>query len=258
MKKDRIYIATMAKDAGQVIKDTGLGIELDHYCWADFMYGEKGESTRRRVERDYGFLMEKGRFTVPVNFHAPFNELHPAAIDSGIRDIANKRFEDAFDLAESYGIGRMIVHSGYVPFVYMKKWHVDRSKEFWERLMRTRPYMTIYIENVLEDEPYLMKEVIDNIEAPNVKLCFDVGHCLCMSRLDPVEWIRVLGDSIGHVHLHNNDGKGDLHRSPDMGSGNCEKVMDALSGYCPEATLTLECKEAASAVRWMEEKGYIG
>ena len=108
------------------------------------------------------------------------------------------------------GIKHMVVHSGYIPNLYYKEWHLEKSVEFWKEYMADKPEtFYLYIENVFEDEPYLLKNMIDDIGDTRVKMCLDTGHVnassqKCYSILD---WIRELGDRIGHVHIHNNYGK---------------------------------------------------
>ena len=72
----------------------------------------------------------------------------------------------------------------------------------------------VCVENVLEDEPYMLLDMMKQISDPRVKLCLDIGHAHAMTSADiPAEkWIQVLGPHIAHFHLHNNDGSGDSHR----------------------------------------------
>ena len=63
-----------------------------------------------------------------------FNELYPAAIDPQIQRIAYKRYEQAYHLAKDvYGIEKMVVHSGYVPRIYYKQWHHEKSQEWLDK-----------------------------------------------------------------------------------------------------------------------------
>jgi len=73
MKKENIYLSTIAADAAKVAKEYGFGLEIAEYCTAwnlddkfpetDAMVHEKLTGIRKSV------------------FHGPFNELFPCAID---------------------------------------------------------------------------------------------------------------------------------------------------------------------------------
>lgn len=253
----KLYVATLADDSAEVIKDTNLGIESDHYAWASMMYGDRFALTEEKIRNDFGFVLENHKFTVPSFIHAPFNELHPAAIDDGVKQIAYKRYEDIYRIARSYGINNMVVHSGYLPFVYIRSWHVKQSADFWQEYTADKPKLHIYIENVLEEEPDIMAEVIDAIANPNIKLCIDVGHIACMSETPPEEWIRILGSRIGHFHLHSNDGKSDMHLPLGEGVVDAERVLDSIGEFCPDASITLESRDAGRSVRYLRERRSI-
>ena len=42
--------------------------------------------------------------------------------------------------------------------------------------------------------------------------CFDTGHFLIFSRVTLNEWIDAFGDGLFGLHLHDNDGRMDLHQ----------------------------------------------
>ena len=153
----------------------------------------------------------------------------------------------------------MVVHSGYVPFVFFKSWHTDRSVEFWQEFMSDKPEdFHIYIENVLEDEPYMMGSLIERIADDRVGLCLDTGHANAAGTVDIKEWFEVLGSCTGHIHLHNNNGEADEHNPPAAGSMDMDKVMEYIDTYCSsDTTITIEAYDLAASFRWLEERGYI-
>ena len=68
--------------------------------------------------------------------------------------------------------------------------------------------------------------------------CLDIGHCLLTGH-DPVNSIRVLGDRLGCLHVHDVDGVNDNHSCPMTLSVNFPAMMEALweVGYKGEFTL---------------------
>lgn len=55
-------------------------------------------------------------------FHAPFAELAPCAIDPLVRQVTEKRYRQAADLAQDLGVRRLVIHGGFVPQVYFPEW----------------------------------------------------------------------------------------------------------------------------------------
>lgn len=55
-----------------------------------------------------------------------------------------------------------------------------------------------------------MKLEVDVVNDHRLKICLDVGHAHCNSKMEVEDWIRTLGDRIYYFHLHNNHGKQDI------------------------------------------------
>ena len=71
----------------------------------------------------------------------------------------------------------------------------------------------ILIENIFEETPEMLKELIETINLPNVKINLDIGHAK-LGKVSLEEWIRELKDHIDYIHVHSNDGLYDNHEVP--------------------------------------------
>ena len=258
--KEKLFIATFSKDAVSLAKDFGVGLEINHTCISQALDEGNRERLLEGIRSDA--KLAKIEDSSRLFLHGPFTEIHPSAIDHRAREFAMRRLNEAYEVASALGINRMVVHTGWLPFIYFKEWYVKKGAEFWEKFMRDKPSdFSIYIENVLEDEPYLLLDLMKNIENPAIRLCVDVGHANAMTSGEiPVEkWIEVLAPYIGHFHLHNNDGTGDSHSAFDEGSLDMREVLTQISDLCaPETTLTIEARDAGSCLEWLIRSGYIG
>ena len=187
--------------------------------------------------------------------HGPFTEIIPGAIDTAAVDYMMGRVEQAAAGTLRLGLRRMVLHTGYYPTIYYPQWHVQQSVKFWERFMADKPEdFRLYLENVFDPEPDTLIEILDTLGDPRVKACLDVGHASAV-RTDPLEWIRALGPRIGHFHMHNNDGKTDLHDPLTEGVIDMGQVLQAIDNYCPpEATLTIESRECEESVVWLVQQ----
>lgn len=248
----RLYLSTVADDAPKTAEEFGLGLELAEFC------------TASNMDRDFhhwdhearGKMKNLDRFIL----HAPFNELCPSAIDPLVLNIAKKRYRQAFDLAKSYGINRMVVHSGYVPLVYFKEYFVEKSVVFWREYLEDKPDdFVVVLENVLEEEPKELIDIVKGVNDPRFKLCLDVGHAnITKNGLSMEDWMEAILPYLGHVHLHNNAGWPDRHSSLGEGDIDIPRLLSMILEGQPEATLTLEIRDSCrSSVEWLIERGFL-
>lgn len=249
---NRLYVGTIALDAVEAAMEYGIGLEIDEYCTAANMDPDQFGPTDLMVK-------EKMTYSKRHIFHAPFNELSPAAIDPKALELAYQRLEQAYRLANGYGINRMVVHSGYIPQVYYKNWFYERSIDFWDTFMDGKPMdFHIMIENVLEDEPCTLAETIKTLGDPRIGACLDFGHANCSSDLDLIEWVRVLGPWITHIHLHNNDKIYDRHWDLGRGCIDIKRILESVRDWVPgDVTYTIENEECRNSMCWLAENGWI-
>ena len=256
---NRLCIATMCENWRDIAERFGIDVEVDHFCQAENMDGDKcaqAKADLTRLAKQYNIKI----------LHAPFNELHPAAIDPRARALAMDRLNQAGEIAIEMGINKMVVHSGYIPFVYFKEWHRDRSVEFWQEFMADKPKnFEICIENVLDDEPYTLTEIVREVNDPRVGLCLDVGHANIVGSfmngksvsVSLEEWLGGMAPYLKHLHIHNNDGTGDFHNEIMNGTVDMERILDGVLEKCSQlTTITLEVMKCESTLDWLKNRGY--
>ncbi len=248
--KDRIYIATFSEKAVEVAGKYGLKLELNDLCISENLDADRLESTLSRMKEQ---LAASGSDMAII--HGPFTEIIPASIDHRAVELGLARLEEAYQACFRMGLNRMVVHTGYPPALYFKEWNHEKSVWFWKKYMENKPAeFHIYIENVFEDEPVMLKHLVEEIADPRVKLCLDVGHANAVTcdGYDITDWIRVLGTHIGHFHLHNNDGTEDSHSPVCQGTMDMKKVMEAIEEYCcSDVTMTIESRTCEDSAEWL-------
>ena len=72
------------------------------------------------------------------------------------------------------------------------------------------------------------------------------------------EWMESCRDVIAHFHIHNNDGRVDTHGSPLQGTIPMEQVLRGIPELCPEATVTLEMRDAAAGLEYLTRRDLLG
>lgn len=248
--KEQIYVATFSENAVDVIREYGFNIELNDLCISENLDPEKVRSTMAEMERE---ITESEAEKAII--HGPFTEIIPASIDHRAVELGLNRLNEAHAVAEKLGIRRMVVHSGHMPLLYFKEWHKEKSLYFWKEFMKDKPEdFIIYIENVFEDEPLMMKELVEELDDPRIQICLDVGHANAVTceDYDIHDWVRILGPLIGHFHLHNNDGKDDLHGPLESGTMDMAKILTSIRNHCrPDVTMTIESRTCASGAEWI-------
>ncbi len=258
MIKDKIYIATFAEKAVSVARKNNLKLEIDELCISENLDAENMSKTRKRIRSE--FMETAGVVGSDTFFHGPFTEVCPSAIDHKARDFARQRLESAYSLVRDLGSKNMVVHSGYIPFIYMPEWHVKNSIEFWTIFMENKSdNFNLYIENVLDETPEMLNQIIGGIGDKRVKVCLDVGHANVMGskEYEPAMWIKTLGDKIGHYHLHNNYKVKDIHNPLGEGDINYNEILKCIEEYSPDATITIESRDAEESVKWLCDNQYI-
>lgn len=244
MKKENTYISTIASDGAAVARQYGLGLEIAEYCTAynmDAHFAETDAVVQKKLEG------------IPKRIlHAPFNELFPCAIDPKARELAKQRYVQAIRLAAHYGADKVVLHGGYNPWLYYPVWYVEQSILFWKDFLHELPKgITICLENVLEEEPGMLLDIVKAVEDPQLRLCLDVGHVNAYSKISVMDWLEAQASYISHFHIHNNDGSWDTHQPLMHGSIPMEEFLQKAELLCHNVTFTLEVMEADSSVHWL-------
>lgn len=249
MKRENIYLSTIAADAVPMARKFGIGIEIAEYCTAWNMDDEFAATDASVREKLAGIERKI--------LHAPFNELFPCAIDRKARALATERYRQAIALAKAYGATRVVIHGGYNPWIYYPVWYTEQSVLFWKEFLKEDPGVTIVLENVLETEPQWLPDIVTGVDDERLKLCLDIGHVNAYSKIPVVDWLESWAPHISHFHIHNNDTSRDTHSPLTEGTIPMKEFLKKASALCPDATFTLELLEAEASVRWMADNGLI-
>ena len=247
MDCSQLYISTVSAGCDETAARYGLGLEIAEYCTAANLDAPIPEVvTAAQCHRQAA-----ERFV----FHAPFNELCPAAIDPLAVSLARHRYAQALAAARDWGCRLLVIHTGFIPWVYYPEWFVEKSVEFWREFLPQVPEgMVLCLENVMEPSPQIPVDIIRQVDDPRLRLCLDVGHVNCYSSLPASQWMAQWGDALSHLHLHNNDASVDSHGGLSRGSLPMEEI---IRGIAPHMTATLELIEIGDSVHWLKENGLL-
>lgn len=249
MKKENLYLSTIATDAVRTAKKYGLNLEIAEYCTAwnmDEKFAGVDGVVRKKLDGISGCLL-----------HAPYNELFPCAIDKKARALAGERYRQAIDLAKRYGSTKVIIHGGYNPQIYFPIWYVGQSVLFWKDFLKNDPGVEIVLENVLEETPDMLLDIVKGVDDKRLRLCLDIGHVNAYSCVPVTDWLESWAPYISHFHVHNNDGSRDMHNALDEGSITIIDFLLHAEQLCPRATFTFELVKDKPSIEWLAENGLI-
>ena len=245
------------KRTAPIAMQYGMGLEL-----AEFSISENMDEKINAILPHFEYNRKSVQNAI---LHAPYNELFPHAIDSKAAHLAWDRYDMAWKLCLHYDIHKIVVHANYVKCLYYPEWFKAKNIEFWnEFLAEHSEDITICMENVMENEPALISDIIEDVNNPRLRMCLDVGHAN-LSGTKPEEWIRKCSKYIGHYHIHNNNGSvsaerpylGDKHQSLQSGNIDMKAILTLAEKLTPEASVTVETCEIEESSKWLRENGFI-
>ena len=241
---DKFFISTIDEKAPILAEQYGFGLEIAEFCTPWFLDTE--------FERIDPMIRKKMSCSNRFVLHAPFSELFPCAIDPKIRLVAAERYRQVIRIAQEYGIFKVVVHGGYNPRIYFPIWYIEQSVLFWKEFVNEIPEgMVFCLENVFEEEPAMLTEIVRQVDDPRIRICLDVGHVNAYSQVPVPTWLEECADMVGHFHIHNNDTTRDSHSQLMEGTLPMKELLATIEEKCPHATITLELMNAEPSVRWL-------
>jgi len=176
--------------------------------------------------------------------HAPFLDLNPGALDPTIRAATLRRFQQVFQAADLLRPLVIVFHPGFDELRYNDNrmaW-LKNSISFWQELLPRAKEIgcIIAVENIFEKEPSTLRGLLEAIDDPFFRHCFDVGHWNMFTTVSMDTWFSELGPFIAECHIHDNHGKHDEHLPLGEGLIDFDKAFELLKQYAPDTVWTIE------------------
>lgn len=257
MKNKMIYVSQLLEQEvlEEIMNEYPVGLEVISFSIGSVL--DDLEASILHYKQAFSSLLNKS----DISFHGPFLDLLPGSVDSRVRQLAMDRFEASYKAAQALGVRQMIFHTGYMPNTYIDKYWLENIISFWSEYLSDKDeHCYFYIENVLDVDCYLIKQLIDAVNKPNFKVCLDIGHVNAYSNKTIEEWICTLGNRIGYVHLHNNDGTKDAHQGLLCGNIKMQEVLACLKREAPFAKWCLEIGNEImlkESLDWLQKQGFL-
>jgi len=187
-----------------------------------------------------------------VSVHGPFVDVNIGSPYEPARRMALRRHFKSMEMASELGATAWVFHPGLFTGVS----HFYPGIEWRQTLRSVRELherasmlgIDIFMENGHDPVPFILKRAaefsrfLSELE-PDVelKIAFDVGHAFICGQVEAL--MRALGDRIGYVHAHDNDGSSDAHMAIGSGGVNWREVMGGLKALGYDGPVVVESVE---------------
>ncbi len=220
-----------------------LGIEVMAFAFPDVLDGDWED-----LLHDYKEALRMVRG--PITMHGPFLDMAPGSPDKRINEICRARYKHGIHIASELNARCIMFHANFIAAIhnpeYRQGWHA-RNLVFWHDMAEYAQEhdVTIAIENMWEFDPYIIGDLLREINHPYLRACIDVGHAHLFSiqqdeKLSFEVWLRTMEPYLLHFHMNNNDGKLDVHRGFPDGVLDYNSLLKRVRQLRRPVTMTLE------------------
>lgn len=191
-----------------------------------------------------------------ITIHAPFMDLSPGAVDTKIRKATRDRLYEILHIAAFFLPKLIVFHPGYNKWLFdgnVNLW-LENSLTTWQPVAKTAEKLGIplAVENIFEEEPLGLSQLIAGVNSPTFNFCFDTGHFHLFSSVPMEAWFISLGPYIREVHLHDNCKASDDHLP--MGDGDIDFALffHLIKRYGVNPIYTIEPHKVEDLERCLE------
>lgn len=197
---------------------------------------------------------------IGVSVSGPVCDLSPGSFDEFIRDHTRNVFLKTIELARNIGGTRVILPTGYTPFLTgeaRRGWR-NLALEVWKACAhKAREYdVVVCLENWFEEKPTVFVDLLVELSHLGCGACLDVGHVNVYSRVSLSRWLKELGELTKEIHLNDNDGKTDSSMA--LGEGNVDIAPLARALHrkkvWPALVLEMDLPQAEKSMKYLEDR----
>ncbi len=237
----------------ELSKDHNLGFEYNDFFMPDLLDDER---KLNEIINKYKLLNRKND-----TLHGVFFDIVLDSNDSRIKNISYERVKSSLDIASKLNCKGVVFHTNYITWMkddfYKNKW-IKENKEAYLKLIEEYKDLEIYIENMFDLDPYLLGELVKEINHPRIGVCLDIAHA-SISKVDISEWFRVLGKYIKHIHINDNDKIVDSHSELGKGIIDYKNAYKYINSLANDVSILIEIKDytkTVNSIRYLKEGAF--
>lgn len=220
---------------------------------------DDGKKLQDRID----FYKKLGRPHGADTLHGVFLDMCVNSQDDRIAQISKDRMTKSMEIASELGCKGVVFHTnlipGFEPDFYLDGW-LNKHVEFYKELLSQFPEIKIWVENMFDFKPDMLARLGEAMQGmDNFGVCYDVAHGH-IHDLPMENWVSSLAPYIGHLHINDNDGLTDQHRSVGAGTIDWTNYFSLLDSFNISASMLIEVKDIQSQIESLEflkSKGII-
>ncbi len=199
-----------------------------------------------------------------IGIHGPIGYVNIGALEEPFRRLSQEYIKALIEIMQRLELEDLVIHPGYVPQGYWgcrEKVAKITMKSLRELTKFAREYgVRIYLENFPKAEFftfYSPSELLSAAKELEIDICLDIGHAFIGGMLPSFLKERELREYVTRAHVHDNDGKRDLHLPPGRGKINFEVLREfkKIKTYVLEVNSIEDAYEAYSwIVEWLRKR----
>jgi sugar phosphate isomerase/epimerase len=198
---------------------------------ASFAFAKTLDSNWKEILVDYQKKLRD--FKGIISIHGAFQDLILHSRDNKISETTKSRYIQNLEIAKAMNAKYIVFHGNFNPLIthesYILNW-IEQNARFWRDAI-SKYDITILIENVWEPSPEIFRKLLDEVNSPLLKICFDTGHKNIFSKVPAGQWFESLANEIDYIHVNDNNGDTDNELVPGDGNINWKEFSDNIKKY---------------------------
>ncbi len=200
-------------------------------------------------------------YSLKIAVHSPLSDINIASFNQSIQKSSINQVKNSVDWAYHVGAEVLVVHPGKIPFlarIFQDKILENNYTALKECALYAQDRgIHLSVENMPQMEEHLLKDLNDLnylVEDLGVSMTLDVGHAHTMGF--SVEEMLIF-NSIGHLHLSDNNGSWDNHQALGQGTIDFDQFFSKLNKINYQGIMTIEVKnkvEVKESLDYLQSK----
>ena len=191
----------------KLAEEYGFGFEYNDFFVPDIM---DDKEKKKEIISTYKSVKLPAYNTM----HGAFFDVIIFSEDRKICEVADYRIRESIETALEIDAKGVVFHTNHTPMLksdfYISGW-LDKNSEYWSHICDEYKDIDIYIENMFDDTPMLLKKLSENLsDKKNFGVCLDYAHAHVFGD-NADDFVKELSSFTKHIHINDNDLEADLH-----------------------------------------------
>lgn len=254
-------LVSVAKMTAQVLENLSMqqvGIELSHFSYPWIL-----DKPDLQADIQHHKMLLQG-FSLPKSMHGAFYDLNPVARDSKVVGVCDFRVRQSLDIAAELAMNKIVFHTNFIPSTkrdYLNFW-IEKQVLFWEKYIPflQASHTILLLENTQEENAGFILPIVQAIDSPYIKICYDTGHSHCFTdaKVKPAKWVAAYQEELAYIHLHGNHGKTDEHIAFTAGNVDFSGFFEGVTALQNAPDIIIEVKTPADYLTSLAALRQIG